>query len=329
MSEDSKVVVERGPFEMVPHWLLHDLSVNALAIRLYLVLRQHADAQGTCFPSRQRLCDLLGVSLPTLDKARDQLVQAGAITIRSRKDSKNQWGSSLYIVHWDRQDFYARATKFFDRGHQETSIRTNTHLTKTSTTTNPLAMADDEQPGTMPDDGSPAPRDGGLGEVPRSGDLRVTEGSSMGPGHQEADMGSRPGSGPQIAPGKGGEIQVLPPGVSPDGGKRRRVNGTYPDSFEHFWRTYPRRAGKKNALAAWLVAIKEVDPQVILDAAARFANDPNREQRFTPHPATWLNQGRWDDEPLPPRSSGTAGQRKMELYQDIYQKINQRKGIEQ
>lgn len=325
MSEDSKVVVDRGPFEMVPHWLLHDLSVNALAIRLYLVLRQHANAQGTCFPSRQRLCDLLGVSLPTLDKARDQLVKAGAITIRSRKDAKNQWGSSLYVVHWDRQDFYARAIKFFDRGHQETSILTKTHLTKTSTTTNPLVMADDESPDALPDGGSQAPMDGGMGEVPSSGDLGGSGGPDMGSGSNGATMGSRSPSGPQIGPGEGGA-----PGPTPqDGGKRRRVNGAYPDSFERFWRTYPRRAGKKNALAAWLAAIQEIDPQVILEAAEHYANDPNREQRFTPHPATWLNQGRWDDEPLPPRSSGTAGQRRMDGYQEIYNKINQRKGIEQ
>jgi hypothetical protein len=39
----------------------------------------------------------------------------------------------------------------------------------------------------------------------------------------------------------------------------------------------------------------------------RYRNDPNREPEFTAHPATWLNAGRWDDDPLPPRrTNGSA-----------------------
>ena len=31
--------------------------------------------------------------------------------------------------------------------------------------------------------------------------------------------------------------------------------------------------------------------------------------RFIPNPSTWINQGRWDDEPLPPAGSGSYQQR--------------------
>ena len=47
-------------------------------------------------------------------------------------------------------------------------------------------------------------------------------------------------------------------------------------------------------------------PEEILQGATRFASDPNRVPTFTPHPATWLNQGRWSDEPLPPRTPEVA-----------------------
>ena len=33
----------------------------------------------------------------------------------------------------------------------------------------------------------------------------------------------------------------------------------------------------------------------------RYADDPNRVEAFTAHPTTWLNAGRWNDEPLPER----------------------------
>jgi hypothetical protein len=43
----------------------------------------------------------------------------------------------------------------------------------------------------------------------------------------------------------------------------------------------------------------------VLAAAERFAADPNRDPDYTPHPATWLNQDRWDDDPLPARNGQT------------------------
>lgn len=73
------------------------------------------------------------------------------------------------------------------------------------------------------------------------------------------------------------------------------------DGFQEFWQVYPRREGKKAAEKAWGKAVKTTPAAQILGGAARFRDDPNREQAYTPHPATWLNQGRWDDDPLPTR----------------------------
>lgn len=66
-------------------------------------------------------------------------------------------------------------------------------------------------------------------------------------------------------------------------------------AFERFWSVYPRKVGKKAALKAWEKAIRDADPETIIFAAERYAATPNREARFTAHPTTWLNQGRWDD----------------------------------
>lgn len=73
-------------------------------------------------------------------------------------------------------------------------------------------------------------------------------------------------------------------------------------TFKEFWDVYPRKVGKAAALRAFRKALKQVDAQVILEGARRFAEDPNLPQKqFIPHPATWLNRGSWDDEPLPQR----------------------------
>lgn len=73
-------------------------------------------------------------------------------------------------------------------------------------------------------------------------------------------------------------------------------------SFDVFWKIYPRKVGKIVAKAAFEKAVNVATPQEIIAGAERFASDPNRVDEFTPHPSTWLNQGRWGDEPLPART---------------------------
>ena len=92
------------------------------------------------------------------------------------------------------------------------------------------------------------------------------------------------------------------------------------DRFDSFWAAYPRRAGKGAARKAWEVAIGKASWQEILLAASTFAADPNRDPEFTPHPATWLNQERWNDDPLPAKSrKATGGDARISNYQTLYE----------
>lgn len=81
----------------------------------------------------------------------------------------------------------------------------------------------------------------------------------------------------------------------------------YSRAFEAFWDAYPRKVGKKAASAAFDKARKQASLQTICQGAARYRDDPNREDAYTAHPTTWLNEGRWDDEtPLPNRQAAQA-----------------------
>lgn len=70
-------------------------------------------------------------------------------------------------------------------------------------------------------------------------------------------------------------------------------------TFDQFWAAYPRKIGKKAALKAWNMAKDLPDITVILTAitaqkaSTQWLKDGGQ---FIPHPATWLNQGRWHDE---------------------------------
>ncbi len=69
--------------------------------------------------------------------------------------------------------------------------------------------------------------------------------------------------------------------------------------FLAFWQAYPRRIGKGAARTAFHRAARYADPNMIVQAAltyARFVEDRQVEQQFIPHPATWINGERWEDD---------------------------------
>lgn len=79
--------------------------------------------------------------------------------------------------------------------------------------------------------------------------------------------------------------------------------------FDAFWTAYPRKVGKIDARKAWDQARRTgADPAEIVDGARRYAADPNREDAYTAHPATWLRRGSWDDDPLPERGGAPRAQ---------------------
>lgn len=68
-------------------------------------------------------------------------------------------------------------------------------------------------------------------------------------------------------------------------------------AFDVFWSSYPKKVGKEAARKSF----KKVDVPVETLVAAvemqkRSAQWKKDKGRYIPNPATWLNQGRWDDE---------------------------------
>jgi hypothetical protein len=72
----------------------------------------------------------------------------------------------------------------------------------------------------------------------------------------------------------------------------------YSDDFEAFWKAFPngRKTGKKGAFAAWKKAIKDAEPQTIIAAATDYAASDVGQGQYVKGPASWLNQGCWDDD---------------------------------
>ncbi len=75
----------------------------------------------------------------------------------------------------------------------------------------------------------------------------------------------------------------------------------YPAAFEGFWVAYPKRQGdnpKWKAFLNWQQAIKKIDPQKLVIAAADYADKRAKDvgTSFIPMASTWLFQQRWEVE---------------------------------
>jgi hypothetical protein len=74
---------------------------------------------------------------------------------------------------------------------------------------------------------------------------------------------------------------------------KRTVN----KEFLEFYEDYPNKKAKKAALKAYQKARTETSHSEIMEGLRRAkASRQWRDPQYIPHPATWLNQGRWEDQ---------------------------------
>lgn len=69
------------------------------------------------------------------------------------------------------------------------------------------------------------------------------------------------------------------------------------DDFDAFWAVYPRKVGKGDAKKAF--AKVKAPVSVLIDAVNMQKQSQQwlrNDGQYIPNPATWLNQGRWEDE---------------------------------
>jgi hypothetical protein len=96
---NAEIHVEPLPFQQIPNWVFES-DVSPLAIKLYLVLRKNGDnKRGTSYWSRRKLAEQLGTSANTMDRAKKELIDMGALCQINRKNKDGDWTSNLYHIH--------------------------------------------------------------------------------------------------------------------------------------------------------------------------------------------------------------------------------------
>ena len=94
--------------------------------------------------------------------------------------------------------------------------------------------------------------------------------------------------------------------------------------FEEFWAAYPRKVGKQAAWKAWSKLKPSAElTKAILAAVEYQRNCPQWQKdggQYIPNPATWLNQGRWEDKlptGTPKGATGHLGEAELEAIRAV------------
>ncbi len=280
---EGTLVSEYEAFARLPEWVL-DAPISDRAVRLFAVLLRHADKGGKAFPSRARIAARLRprpddaddswkpLSTDSVDRAVAELVGIGAMRVQH---------------HGGQPGDARRPNTYYLLRRPATASAPSRTPAATPSRTGAESLAAPVRTEREPVEREPVERE-----------PKTTTPPSPPVGGEEPAKAKR---SPRLAPITAGEELA----------------------FREFYEglagapaAYPRKAEPAKAREAWIKAVRGLgkhtqptDPQVILDGARRYRDDPNREQPYTKMPATWLNAGCWNDDPLPPREARPASTR--------------------
>lgn len=202
------------------------------------------------------------------------------------------------------------------------------------------AQASPPDPGQAPDSG---PMHGGAnpGVPPDSGGVEGSDGEGgpgADPGKALGESGADPADSlipdslipeslnpdPCDAVADAQPLALTSPESEPEGDPCLTLD----DLFDEFWSQYPRKDGKQAARKAFekLKPSRELTDSLLADIAKRLgcgAWDPDgSDKQFIPHPSTYLNQERWNDEIIPRSSHGNNQPGRLSLVEQQYAELD-------
>lgn len=114
--------------------------------------------------------------------------------------------------------------------------------------------------------------------------------------------------------------------------RKRNTSPATDPRFDQFWSAYPNKKAKATAMSAWL----KLSPNEALFSAIIRALEAQKNShewtkddgRFVPHPTTWINQRRWEDEVTHGQSQHPNGQGPLSAVDRVKQAIAAREAAE-
>ena len=224
-----------------------------------MAIADRADDAGTAWPSIPGLCEATCYSRTAVIEAVKWLESAGYVSV-----AKSTGRSNRFSVNLDRLAQAASAAR-------RPGVRP------------PFSPAQPTAPVRQPDPSATrtSPADGPVRETD------PTRPAAGPPPVREADY-TRPAAGPEPS------ITIIQPPED------ITAASALPAGFDLFWTAYPRKVAKPAARKAFAKlkpssAVVTAMVQAVADQGLA-ARHSKGDDKFIPHPATWLNDRRWEDE---------------------------------
>lgn len=107
----------------------------------------------------------------------------------------------------------------------------------------------------------------------------------------------------EVSRSKSKHIEAPAPAPAP----KNKNNGQQADRFEEWWKEYPKKTKKKEALRVWRKAkLDLLCDRLLEDVRRRMVSDDRWKRGFIPDPTTYLRGERWNDEIVKPAGQVTT-----------------------
>jgi DNA-binding transcriptional ArsR family regulator len=253
-----------------------------------MVLSDYADEWGTCYPGVELIAEDAELSKSTVLRRLKALAEAGLVVVERRANQRGHRTSNRYHLQIDVKVTAEQWVEAVQRvkarldGNLEPEEEVQGVNVTPGSEAPPKCQPERESKVSPGDTGTtrgttsstPYPHEQPVGDPRYGAVLHNATASEQQQGSQAVlslvvdSAPSAPPTGPQIA-------------------------------FSEFWAVYPRKTSKIAAERAWAKAVRTTNPAVIIAAVPAAIAQWKRENRPAdkiPYPATWLNNGSWQDE---------------------------------
>lgn len=240
---------------------------------ILMLLADYSDEQGTCYPGVKRIAEETEQSRSTVLRKLRVLAEVGLVSVQRRNDAEGHRTSNRYVLDLSvavtAADVELAKERISGR-HEEPGTVLGVNVT----------LGSDEAPKSHAERGP---------KVSPSDTLTTRRTTSSNTPYPQALDVAQDEQGPTSP-----VLRAVPGPAGPSTPSR-----TPQIAFEDFWKLYPRRTGKGAARTAWAKATRKATPEAIMagveQAQCRWTLD-RTEPQFIPHPSTWLNGERWEDD---------------------------------
>jgi len=251
------------------------LGGDVAAKIILMILADYADEWGTCYPGVDRIAEEAELSKSTVLRRLKALAEAGLVTVERRANDRGHRTSNRYVLEIEvtvtAEQWNAVVQRVVARVAEPLEEVQGVNVTPGSQA--PPKCQPEREAKVSPGDTGTTSRTTSSTPYPLGSNASAPVGEQQQ--GSQAVLSLVVDSAPSAAP-TGPQI-----------------------AFSEFWDLYPRKTSKIAAERAWTKAVKAVDPAIIIAAIPAAVAQWKREQRpldKVPYPATWLNNGSWEDE---------------------------------